>query len=723
MTGPRALLQPLEQRRLLAVISGVIYGDTDSNELRGFFESGVPDIPVFLDNNQNGAFDEGEPRQLTDEQGRYKFTGLEAGAYYVGIDVPEGFGQTSPGLSGRIPTGFDLNVVFPDNSLTPSQQDLFETAAQKWESVIVGDLTDVTLPDGTVIDDLQITATGPNIDGAGGVLGQATFTQQRSVEEGGLPYDGFMQFDSADLATLEAEGTLEETILHEMGHVLGIGTLWSGRVSAAGELVTGVGGPNPRYLGENANRESQRLLRNTTNVVIETDGGPGTAYGHWDEAVYDNELMTGFLNGTNIPLSRLTAAGLQDMGYEINYLAVDEYLGIGALEEDLDTAFETVVRVPFEIGLNLRTGEDNFDQANFGIRPNQDPNPFFFNVGPVVQQVGQPVTLLAEIDNTGDPEFDGDVDFRDQVVQVNFYRESNGTPGLQAGGLGGDELIEEDVEGDDGYSATFDTTGIDLGEATFYARAYDELYFTQDRIVTLQVVDGQTLPAKPTNLEAVGADETSILATWLDNSTDETGFLLEVSRSADFDIPADIQRYYLPANEGTGPMSFDYTALDGVASTRYFRVRAFNTAGSTLFTNRTSARTLSAGEILVDNADSDAVTVEGFDTITDPATAAVGISYLRGTSGFADFDPGLDESGEYFVFLRNVNLEQPGSVLVSVFGQDGNLIDEVTVDQEAAAGADVLVGTFDLAEGSFVRVAHSSGTATADAVRFLRTGA
>ena len=34
------------------------------------------------------------------------------------------------------------------------------------------------------------------------------------------------RFDTADLASLESDGRLLGVILHEMGHVLGIGTIW-----------------------------------------------------------------------------------------------------------------------------------------------------------------------------------------------------------------------------------------------------------------------------------------------------------------------------------------------------------------------------------------------------------------------------------------------------------------------------------------------------------------
>ena len=53
-----------------------------------------------------------------------------------------------------------------------------------------------------------------------------------------------MGFDSADLNMMQRDGTLKSVILHEMGHVLGIGTLWRHK-----RLLKGAGTPNPVYVG------------------------------------------------------------------------------------------------------------------------------------------------------------------------------------------------------------------------------------------------------------------------------------------------------------------------------------------------------------------------------------------------------------------------------------------------------------------------------------------
>ena len=41
-----------------------------------------------------------------------------------------------------------------------------------------------------------------------------------------LPVFGSVRLDAADVADLEANGRLFDVVLHELGHVLGVGTLW-----------------------------------------------------------------------------------------------------------------------------------------------------------------------------------------------------------------------------------------------------------------------------------------------------------------------------------------------------------------------------------------------------------------------------------------------------------------------------------------------------------------
>lgn len=227
-----------------------------------------------------------------------------------------------PSLPGPA-AGFQIAVTFPDNTLSPAQKAAFQLAATKWQQVIVGDLPNVVDPvTGVIVDDIWIEASGPAIDGAYGILGQAGPTQFRSGAKG-LPWQGVMQFDFADLAMMERDGTLNSVILHEMGHVLGFGSLWQ-RFG----LVTGAGTVNPQYVGPNAGREYRGTFGYATGYVpVENTGGQGTYGAHWRESVLVNELMTGYAEsvGVAMPLSKITAGAMQDLGYVVDYTKADPY--------------------------------------------------------------------------------------------------------------------------------------------------------------------------------------------------------------------------------------------------------------------------------------------------------------------------------------------------------------------------------------------------------------
>ena len=113
--------------------------------------------------------------------------------------------------------------------------------------------------------------------------------------------------------------------LHEMGHVLGLGTLWTlNNLQTSAEA--GSAKPPCPYSAETKASAEYQALSGCTGVAVptESDGGPGTECGHWDEACLLDELMTGFSTGS-LPLSRITVASLEDMGYVVDYDAADAY--------------------------------------------------------------------------------------------------------------------------------------------------------------------------------------------------------------------------------------------------------------------------------------------------------------------------------------------------------------------------------------------------------------
>ncbi len=217
---------------------------------------------------------------------------------------------------------FTITVLFL-GGLNAAQKKAFKSAADRWSTVIVGDLPDVVIS-GQVIDDVLIEASGVAIDGPGGILGQAGPTHLRPSTAGAsafIPAKARMQFDTADLASMQTKGTLNDVITHEMGHCLGIGTIWSFK-----GVLAGAGTSNPTFTGKNAKKEYGTLKGGAgTAVPVENRGGPGTANSHWRETVFVNELMTGFVAGPPNPLSRLTVASLKDLGYKVDLTKAEAY--------------------------------------------------------------------------------------------------------------------------------------------------------------------------------------------------------------------------------------------------------------------------------------------------------------------------------------------------------------------------------------------------------------
>ena len=228
----------------------------------------------------------------------------------------------SSATRAAVASAYKIEVRFL-GGLNAAQKNAFKAAADRWSKVIIGDVPSVMVS-GEVIDDLVIEAQGVPIDGVGGVLGQAGPTNLRPASAGAnafLPAKGIMSFDTADLANMQADGTLLDVITHEMGHVIGIGTIWKQK-----GVLAGAGTSNPTFTGTNAKKE-YGVLKGTgpKAVPVENIGGPGTADSHWRESVFKNELMSGFIAAPNNPLSKLTVASLKDLGYVVDMNAAETF--------------------------------------------------------------------------------------------------------------------------------------------------------------------------------------------------------------------------------------------------------------------------------------------------------------------------------------------------------------------------------------------------------------
>ncbi|MHB1455501.1 MAG: fibronectin type III domain-containing protein [Armatimonadota bacterium] len=92
-----------------------------------------------------------------------------------------------------------------------------------------------------------------------------------------------------------------------------------------------------------------------------------------------------------------------------------------------------------------------------------------------------------------------------------------------------------------------------------------------------------TTPAAPTALAASAGSANQINLTWTDNSSDETGFIVERSASSGGTFTA-------IATLGANAASYNNTGLSA-STTYYYRVCATNSAGNSAYTNTASAAT------------------------------------------------------------------------------------------------------------------------------------
>ena len=234
---------------------------------------------------------------------------------------------------------FDIDLVFVDNGFTSAQKTLARQAAARWEAVITEDLPDheidfdsasdswkafwdawsgmrgrPRIQDQETVDDVRIYLGKQDPDIPSHASGGAFWN--RKPADGDLPVLGVITFSAAALSAVY-EFDFEGTMLHEIGHVLGIGTLWY--------YLDFLGDPqgDPHFKGMMAidafNRAGGWDYRDN-KVPVQVSGG------HWRGSVFGDELMTGARSWPDQrPLSEITLQALADMGYQVDITRADPY--------------------------------------------------------------------------------------------------------------------------------------------------------------------------------------------------------------------------------------------------------------------------------------------------------------------------------------------------------------------------------------------------------------
>ena len=229
-----------------------------------------------------------------------------------------------------------FNILYTNNNVSDKIKLKVNNAILKWENILNN-----KLPDGVSKITINVNLFD---EGNNGTLGWATideFQYKNNINSFSniFPLEGTFYINSYYSIS-------EKTILHEIGHILGIGLFWIWYDSPVDKT-----NPNDRfYIGTNAVREYKKYCQNVGidpdtiyGIPIEDDGHDGTANLHPEEGhdthmastnnrkkndifhpALNDELMSGISDGTNA-LSRITVGFLEDIGYNVNYNYADTY--------------------------------------------------------------------------------------------------------------------------------------------------------------------------------------------------------------------------------------------------------------------------------------------------------------------------------------------------------------------------------------------------------------
>lgn len=280
--------------------------------------------------------------QIADSIPVYRFFNADTGAHFytTSFNEKEDIENNLPEFKAEgiayyvLPAEPDLKAILPQDdfaielvygegteAFTPEMIAAIDEAAETWENAIshssFGEPHTLTI-------DIEGTDLG---EGEDAFIAQANFyPEQLEIDANNnvLPTGGYSKVNNnSELSSVFSSDPeyLNNVMTHEFAHVMGFGSLWE--FNGLIDPITGV------YDADTSAGRIYNKDNGTTGVDIPltTDVGSGSDLNHWQEETFDNELMTHQAEspGISSPLSELTLASLEDIGWNVNYSIAEPY--------------------------------------------------------------------------------------------------------------------------------------------------------------------------------------------------------------------------------------------------------------------------------------------------------------------------------------------------------------------------------------------------------------
>jgi hypothetical protein len=370
--------------------------------------------------------------------------------------------------------------------IEPVDYDIIQNAFNRWESLVT---IDSRFPlSQTITISYVIDTLGTNVLG-GASITDVVYVDNNFIYGNVIPNTANITMNNSYLYGLKTSirndgfSSYYHVLLHEIGHILGIGSFWY----LTGCPKTGYvenGTTKHYYTGTNAFREYKSVFAGFSNdaflgIPIEDDGGAGTAGVHPEEGPegglsgdnryingifhpgLDTELMTGWLDSSPVstPLSRITLGFLEDIGYTVNYNIADVYTMSWLATTDANNLEQTYVQGFLDV-----------------------------SGGNMINRNGNLSVLDGTMDVNGDVTFDsklsvgGDISFNGTTIDIcgNLYAQypDNSIPSAAIAGLGD---VTPNFTGDVGFQAGVTiATKAAIGSTTLPTDASTALKVTGD---------------------------------------------------------------------------------------------------------------------------------------------------------------------------------------------------------------------------------------------------